>query len=134
MTRSGRAARAASWVNRHRDALAIVLTVALVAALFGAWHAFTAPRFVDTGYGPMPDVVGQRFPGGYYTLRDYGFFPDYRYVRSDRPRDTILSVTPTGGPDSVTDPPVGIGPTKVDDWRASVMMEISEGPGRTADD
>ena len=131
MSRQG---RAAAWIRRHRNGLSIALTVALIVALFGAWHAFTTPTFVDTAYGPMHDVVGRQFPDGYYTLRDYGFFPTYRYVRSDEPVDTILSVTPTGGPDSVTNPPVGVEPVKTDDWRASVTMEISQGPGPVADD
>lgn len=131
MTRPG---QASAWVSRHRGGLSIALTVVLIAALFGAWRAFTTPRFVDTAYGPMPDVVGRRFPDGYYTLRDYGFFPKYRYVRSDEPYDTILSVTPVGGPDSVTNPPVGVWPTKTDGWRASVAMEVSQGSGRASVD
>lgn len=55
MSRQG---RAAAWIRRHRNGLSIALTVALIVVLFGAWHAFTTPTFVDTAYGPMPDVVG----------------------------------------------------------------------------
>ena len=55
MSRQG---RAAAWIRRHRNGLSIALTVALIVALFGAWHAFTTPTFVDTAFSYVIQGAG----------------------------------------------------------------------------